>query len=102
MTVPATVLDRAIELHERSLAAASQARWSEAEQAALESLKLIEAEDGLDSPDAANVCNLLSRIAEARTDQVDAERHVRRAWEIMEQLGSRCTGGRPAQFASRL
>jgi len=84
--------DEAIELHERASVACLAAQWVEAEQATRQSLAIFESEDGLDSPDAANLSNLLSEIAEAQGQYAAAETNARRAWEIMERLGSHCTG----------
>jgi tetratricopeptide (TPR) repeat protein len=85
-------IEEAIELHERASASCSAARWNEAEQAARLALAIFESEDGLDSPDVANLSNLLSEIAEAQGQHAAAESNARRAWEIMERLGSRCSG----------
>jgi tetratricopeptide (TPR) repeat protein len=84
-------MDEGIALHERGASAAcTGAQWAEAEQAALQALAIFEGEDGLDSPDVANLCNLLAEIAEAQGQYMAAEAHARRAWEIMERLGSGC------------
>ena len=83
-------MDDGIALHEGASAACSAGKWSEAEQAARLALAIFEGEDGADSPDVANLSNLLSEIAEAQGQYAAAEAHARRAWEIMERLGRRC------------
>ena len=83
-------MDEGIALHERASAACSAGQWGEAEQAARLALAIFESGDGDDSPDVANLSNLLSETAEAQGQYAAAEAHARRAWEIMERLGSRC------------
>ena len=83
-------MDEGIALHERASAACSAGQWGEAEQAARLALAIFESGDGVDSPDVANLSNLLSEIAEAQGQYAAAEAHARRAWEIMERLGNRC------------
>src|ERR1051326_2011248 len=84
--------DQAIELHERALTAFAEHRWKEAERDACEARTVFAREDGPDSPDAANISNLLAAIAEALAQYGAAESYARHAWEIMERLGDRCTG----------
>jgi tetratricopeptide (TPR) repeat protein len=82
----------AIELYERAAALFAAGSWAGAERAALEARDRFLREDGPDSPDAANVSNLLSRIAAAVGQYARSGDHARAAWEIMERLGDRCTG----------
>jgi len=81
-----------IELHERALASAAATRWAEAEGDAWQSLEWFAREDGPDSPDVANLSNLLAEIAEAQAQYGVAEMHSRRACGIMARLGERCIG----------
>lgn len=83
--------DRAIGLYERAAAAAAAGLHDDADRSALEARDLFLQEDGPDSPDAANVSNLLSRIAAARGHYARSAEHARVAWEIMERLGDRCS-----------
>jgi tetratricopeptide (TPR) repeat protein len=85
-------ISQAIDFHETALAAVADARWVDAQEAATCALAVFETEDGPDSPDVANLSNLLSSIAVSRTQYSLAEQHARRAWDIMERLGSRCSG----------
>ena len=85
-------MDDGIALHEGASAACSAGQWGEAEQATRLALAIFEGVDGLDSPDVANLSNLLSEIAEAQGQYAAAEAHARRAWEIMERLGTGCGG----------
>lgn len=87
-----TPVSDATYLHERALALAEDARWQEAEEAAYAALELFEAEGGRYSPDVANVLNLLSTVADARSQPALAEQHASRAWSIMIRLGGRCAG----------
>jgi tetratricopeptide (TPR) repeat protein len=85
-------LDRAIELHDEALAAASRHRWEDAADLAVESRDLFQREDGWFSSAAAKLSNLLSRIALIRAEYREAEAHARAAWNIMEGLGRHCPG----------
>jgi len=87
-----TSTDCAIELYERATALFAAGSLAGAERTAFEARDLFLREDGSDSPDAANVSNLLSRIAAARGQFARSGEHARAAWEIMERLGNRCTG----------
>ncbi len=84
--------DCAIELYERAAALFAAGLWAEAERTAFEARDRFLQEDGPDSPDAANVSNLLSRIAAAQGQYARSGEHARDAWGIMERLGNRCTG----------
>jgi len=84
--------DAAIELYERAAALFSAGLWDGAERTAFKARDLFLQEDGLDSPDAANVSNLMSRIAAVRGQWVRSAEHARAAWAIMERLGNRFTG----------
>jgi len=84
--------DGAIELYERAAALFAAGSWAAAERTALEARDRFLQEDGADSPDAANVSNLLSRIAAARGQYARSGEHACAAWEIMERLGNRCSG----------
>jgi tetratricopeptide (TPR) repeat protein len=92
MNSPAITTDAAIALHERALESCAAAHWAEAEETARQALAIFESADGPDSPHVANVSNLLSAIAEARSQYASAEAYARRALEIMARLGSRCLG----------
>ena len=85
-------IEHAIELHEGAMAALEGGRWAEAEAAALESRRIFEREDGPESPDVANICNLLSGIAEAQVQYAAALEYAHHAWDLMQRLGSRCEG----------
>ena len=85
--------DRVVELHECTLASERPYK-DEAAQVALQSLDIFHAVYGQDSPDAANVSNYLSWVAESRAQFAEAEQHARCAWEIMERVGDRCNGSK--------
>jgi tetratricopeptide (TPR) repeat protein len=87
--------DCAIELYERAAALFAAGSWAAAERTAFEARDRFLQEDGPDSPDAANVSNLLSRIAAARGQYARSGEHACAAWETMERLGDRCTGVEP-------
>ena len=93
-------LDQAISLHEQALGAFAARQWAEAERAALQARNLFISDDGPDSPDAANASNLLSRVAEVLAQYRTSEDHARKAWEIMDRLGGRCTGTSAEQIRS--
>jgi tetratricopeptide (TPR) repeat protein len=86
------IADRAIWLYEQAAAEAATCHWDVADRTALEARDLFLQEDGPDGPDAANISNLLSRIASARGRYASSGEHARAAWEIMGRLGDRCTG----------
>src|SRR5262245_27354387 len=92
MTASGEAISRAVELHERALVDFSAGRLALAEAAASEALLIFVFDDGPDSPDAANLSNLLAAIAEARGEYGAAAEYSRSAWTIMERLGSRCSG----------
>jgi tetratricopeptide (TPR) repeat protein len=82
----------AIGKYELAAALFAAGSFTGAECTAIKARDLFLQEDGPDSPDAANVSNLLSRIAAARGQYARSGEHACAAWEIMERLGSRCTG----------
>jgi tetratricopeptide (TPR) repeat protein len=84
--------DGPIELYEQAGALFSAGLWDAAERTAFEARDLFLQEDGPDSPDAANVSNLMSRIAAVRGQWARSGEHARDAWAIMERLGNRCAG----------
>jgi tetratricopeptide (TPR) repeat protein len=86
------IQDLGIGLYERAIAAASAGHWSDAYSTALQARDVFLRDEGPDSPDAANVSNLLSRIAAARGQYARSAVHACAASEIMGRLDDRCTG----------
>ncbi len=91
-TAYCAAIQEAVELHERACDACAAAQWAEATEAGQRALSIFENEDGLESPDVANLCNLLSEAAQAQGQYATAEAHARRAWVVMEKLTGRCQG----------
>ena len=60
--------ERAIELQEEAWALQAKGRLVEASRVCREALRLVEAADGPESPDAANLLNNLSEIESDRQD----------------------------------
>jgi tetratricopeptide (TPR) repeat protein len=94
MTNDESRIAEAIQLHDRALAELDAGRLSEAEADAASSLAIFESEDGLESPDVANVATTLGAIADARGDSSAALDHARKACRIMDALEGRCVGSK--------
>ena len=84
--------DRAVELQEYAWTLQAEGRLDEAFKACREALQLIEADEGPDSPDAANILNDLAEIEKERQNFEAAVALAERARAILDALGDRFTG----------
>jgi tetratricopeptide (TPR) repeat protein len=93
--------ERAIELQERAWALQAEGRLAEASQVMQEALHLIEEEDGLETPDVANLLNDLSEIESDRQNFDAALSLAKRAHAIEETLGDGFGGASAARIRIR-
>src|SRR5436853_3765441 len=79
-------VELACELNDAAVAAYHQGQLHKAERWFRRALRLLEAAEGTDSPDVANVINSLAAIYENRCDYHEAERLYERAVNIVQDL----------------
>src|SRR5271155_567513 len=90
--------EHAVELQEVAWALQSHGRLDEAFIACSEALALIEAAEGSDSPDAANLLNDLADIERERQRYDAALTFAQKAYSIEAALGDRFTGDTAAHI----
>jgi len=88
MTTSNDPLDHACALHDRSMDAREEGRFTDALAPALEALALFEEHEGPEHPDVANVLNNLGTVLAELARYDEAETYLRRSVDIMEALGS--------------
>ena len=94
-------IERAIELQEHAWTLQEEGKLDEAFDACREALRLTEAAEGADSPDAANLLNDLTEIARDRQDFAAALAFAERARTIEDALGERFTGEAAARIRAK-
>lgn len=94
-------IERAMELQERAWMLQEEGKLDEAFDDCREALRLIEAAEGADSPDAANLLNDLTEIARDRQDLVGALVFADRAQTIEDTLGERFSGAAAASIRAK-
>ena len=93
--------ERAIELQERAWVLQAEGRLVEASQIMREALHLVEQEDGLETPDVANLLNELSEIESDRQNFDAALALAERAHAIEEALADGFSGASTARIRIR-
>lgn len=83
------LVELAVELHDRALAARNNGRYGEALALGTQALELLKTELGPNQPDVANVLNLLGAVHSDRAEYAQAEKRYRQAVGIMSRIPSR-------------
>src|SRR5215216_5237562 len=91
-------IERAIQLHDEALAFQAAGQHGEAESRCHSAIGILEAIDGPDSPDVANVLNTLAESLEAQGKYREAEEQARRAISILDTLGGVVDAGDAARI----
>ena len=94
-------VERAIELQEQCWALEAEAKLDEASCACREALQLMEAAEGAESPDVANLLNDLAEIEQERQHFTEALALAERARSIEDALGERYTGETAVRIRAR-